>query len=64
LFALTGARDRLLQDPKNPAALRAYQRCNQWKPAWRYSPDDGDEDACNNFMEAVEEFSRYVVNNI
>ncbi len=64
LFALTGACERLLQYPKDPAALRAYQRCNQWKPAWRYNPDDGDEDACNDFMEAVEEFGRYVANNV
>ena len=64
LFALTGARDRLLKYPKDQAALRAYQRCNQWKPAWRYNPDDGDEDACSDFMDAVEEFGRYVVNNV
>lgn len=64
LFALTGAHDRLLQDPRNPTALRAFQRCNRWRPAWRYNPDDGTEDECNDFLEAVEEFSRYISNNV
>lgn len=64
LFGLSGARDRLLRDPRNPTVLRSYQRCNKWKPAWRYNPDDGNEDECNDFMEAVEEFGKYVANNI
>ena len=64
LFVLTGARDRLLQDPRHPTALSAFQRCNRWKPAWRYNPNDGTEDECDDFMEAVEEFGRYITNNI
>ena len=64
LFGLTGARERLLQSPAHLNALRAYQTCNKWKPAWRYKPDDGSEDECNDFMEAVETFGVYVANNI
>lgn len=64
LFALTGARERLLRDPKRPAALRAYQTCNAWRPAWRYSADDGSEDACAAFMRAVEEFGQFIDHNI
>jgi len=64
LFGLTGARDRLLRNPNELTALRAYQRCNRWKPAWRYNPDDGTADECNDFMEDVDEFSTFVANNI
>lgn len=64
LFGLTGARDRLLRDAKRPAVLRAYQRCNTWKPAWRYKSDDGSEDDCTSFIEAVEEFGQFVDHNV
>ena len=64
LFGLTGACERLLQSPTHPNALRAYQKCNKWKPAWRYKPDDGTEDECNDFMDAVKEFGSYVANNV
>lgn len=64
LFGLTGARDRLLQSTTHPNALRAYQECNKWKPAWRYKPDDGTEDECNDFMEAVKEFRTYIASNV
>jgi hypothetical protein len=64
LFGLTGARDRLVNDPKKPAALRAYQRCNTWKPAWRYRSDDGSEDDCASFVEAVEELGKFIDHNI
>ena len=63
LFGLTGARDRLLQG-SNSAALRAFQRCNRWRPAWRYNPDDSTEDECSDSLEAVEEFGRYITNNV
>lgn len=64
LFGLTGARDRLLQNTNHPNALRAYQRCNRWKPAWRYMPDEGTEDECDDFMEAVAEFGTFITNNV
>ncbi len=64
LFGLTGARERLLNDPRSPTALSAYHRCNTWKPAWRYKPDDGSEDDCNTFMEAVGEFGNFVDRNV
>lgn len=64
LFGLTGARERLLNDPRRPTALLAYHRCNAWKPAWRYRPDDGSEDACNAFIDAVREFGRFLDHNI
>ncbi len=64
LFGLTGARDRLLRDRVHPSALRAYQWCNRWKPAWRYMPDEGSEDECNGFMVAVREFGSFVTNNV
>ncbi|MBL8614457.1 MAG: hypothetical protein JNM72_02500 [Deltaproteobacteria bacterium] len=64
LFGLTGARERLLRDPKRLAALRSYQTCNAWRPAWRYSADDGTEDACTTFMGAVEEFGQFIDHNI
>ena len=64
LFALTGARDRLLGDSRHPTALRAFQHCNRWKPAWRYDPTDGSADECGDFLEAVEEFGHYVTNNV
>jgi hypothetical protein len=40
------------------------RRCNTWKPAWRYKPDDGTEDDCNTFMEAVDEFGKFVDHNV
>lgn len=64
LFSLTGARDRLVNDPKRPAALQAYRRCNAWHPAWRYRPDDGHEDDCLSFMAAVDEFSNFIDKNV
>lgn len=64
LFALTGARDRLLRKPKDQIALRAYQRCNTWSPAWRYKPDDGSEDDCESFLQAVNDFSKFIDNNV
>jgi hypothetical protein len=64
LFGLTGARERLLSDPRSPTALSAYRRCNMWKPAWRYKPDDGSEDECNTFLEAVGEFGKFVDRNV
>jgi len=64
LFGLTGARERLLQNAAHPNALRAYQRCNTWKPAWRYRPDEGTEDECNAFMQAVAMFGNFVANNV
>lgn len=64
LFGLTGAKDRLLLDSKRPSALRAYQRCNTWKPAWRYNSNDGTDDECASFMEAVEEFSKFIDHNV
>lgn len=65
LFKLTGALDRLLDDSrKSTTALRAYQRCNAWKPAWRYKSDDGSKDECEYFMDAVEKFGRFIDCNI
>ena len=64
LFSLTGARERLLNDPRSSTALQAYHRCNTWKPSWRYKPDDGSEDDCNTFMDAVEEFGKFVDHNV
>jgi len=64
LFGLTGARDRMLGDPKRPTALRSYHRCNAWSPAWRYKPDDGSEDDCKTFMDAVEDFGKFIDHNV
>ncbi len=64
LFGLTGARDRLLNDPRRSTALRAYHSCNAWKPAWRYKSDDGNEDDCNTFMEAVDAFGQFIDHNV
>ncbi len=64
LFGLTGARERLLNDPRQPTALMAYHRCNTWRPAWRYNPDDGSEDECRAFIAAVEEFGQFVDHNV
>jgi hypothetical protein len=64
LFGLTGARERLRNDPRRPKALEAYQRCNMWRPAWRYRPDDGSKDDCDAFMKDVDEFSKFIDHNI
>lgn len=64
LFGLTGARARLLTDPRSPTALRAYHSCNTWTPSWRYKPDDGSEEDCTNFMEAVGEFGKFIDSNV
>ncbi len=64
LFSLTGARERLVHNPKRPAALQAYRHCNTWHPAWRYRPDDGHPDDCSAFMEAVDEFAKFIDNNV
>jgi hypothetical protein len=64
LFGLTGAQRRLLSDPKRPGALRAFQQCNVWRPAWRYTADDASEDACAAFMQAVVEFGQFIDHNV
>jgi hypothetical protein len=64
LFGLTGAQRRLLSDPKRPGALRAFQQCNVWRPAWRYTADDASEDACATFMQAVVEFGQFIDHNV
>jgi hypothetical protein len=64
LFGLTGVRERLLAEPKTKSVLHAYQRCNRWKPAWRYNADDASQEECVTFLDAIEEFGRFIDNNI
>jgi len=60
LFDFTGARARLLANPKSQLVLQAYHLCNTWKPAWRYKPDEGSQNDCDSFLEAVEVFSKFI----
>jgi hypothetical protein len=64
LFDLTGVLQRLCKEPKNPSVLTAYRRCNTWQPNWRYKSDDGKQDDCESFLDAVQKFGRFVDNNI
>ena len=59
LFSFTDAYGRLKDRPITED-LRAYRKCNTWTVAWRYNPTDGNEKECNEFMNAVHRFSRYI----
>jgi hypothetical protein len=53
------ARDRLVGK-----ALRAFQRCNTWRVAWRYDPSQGTEKDCESFLEAAETLRGFVENSL
>jgi hypothetical protein len=61
LLDLTGARDRVGQDRE---VQMAFNKCNEWRPAWRYSPDAGTAAECEAFFGAVERFGRFIERSI
>jgi HEPN domain-containing protein len=61
LLHLTNAMDRLRQNVEN---WRQFNVVNRWMPAWRYNSDLSNEDDANFFMDAVENISRWIENNI
>lgn len=63
LFGFTGARDRLLSHG-NERVLKAYRCCNTWTTSWRYRPDDGKSEECEQFLNAVEVFYGFIGSSI
>lgn len=62
LSDLLGLRE-LIARGNDPAVFRAYQRCNAWTVAWRYNPDEGNEDECRNFFAAVKRYLDFIQHN-
>jgi hypothetical protein len=63
LFGFTGARNRL-SSHGNERVLKAYRCCNTWTTSWRYRPDDGKSDECEQFLDAVDLFDRFIESSI
>jgi hypothetical protein len=43
---------------------RLFNMVNRWVPAWRYTAEQANADDAKDFLEAVEEASRWIENNI
>ena len=43
---------------------RSFSKCNQWKTDWRYDPNDGTREECEQFIEAVEALGHFIDKNI
>lgn len=63
LFDLLEIRDKLLAKDRNTENLRAFNRCNRWNVSWRYRPDEGNEEDCRVFFDAVKRFLRFIMHN-
>ncbi|MBN2196316.1 MAG: hypothetical protein JW751_26115 [Polyangiaceae bacterium] len=61
LLELTGARDRVGQRREIQIA---FNKCNEWRPAWRYAPDAGTAAECEAFLDAVETFGQFIERSI
>jgi len=61
LVRLTGAMDRLKQDS---SGWSAFNLVNRWIPAWRYSPDLGNQADAEDFVKAVGRVNHWIEHNV
>jgi HEPN domain-containing protein len=61
LLRLTQALDRLRQ---NEPLWRMFNIVNRWIPAWRYTADLSNREDAEDFLEAIEQVSHWIENNV
>lgn len=59
LMTQTGSMNRMDKNVR-----RSFTKCNQWKTDWRYDPDNGTEEECEAFVQAVETLGRFIDRNM
>jgi len=64
LFFFIGARNRLIGPQGDQTYLQAFHLCQRWRTEWRYRPEEGKENECIQFFEAVEQLLRFIERNI
>jgi hypothetical protein len=64
LFSFTDARARLVGPQGDQTYLKAFHLCRSWRTEWRYRPENGKENECAQFFEAVERFLRFMDQHI
>ena len=57
-FTFTRKLQKLRDDDQ---AMKSFRICNKWIPAWRYNPDDGSENECKIFMDAIKDLIKFIV---
>ncbi len=61
LLRMVGGFERATQRRESSAA---FSIVNEWVPAWRYSPDLGDSQTCEDFVESVETMVKWIDHNV